>query len=370
MTGHPNDQADGFFDDGDDWARRQALGAYNDTWDFLFKLERHSGQKDWHAVRSDLANFKGDLPYHNFSDATFRAAAREGQIDILETMAAKNFRLPDDDAESLIGDLAVRHLPKAGDAIRFLLDHGCKGDQAVTGVAETGSAEMMEMLDRHGCNILLDGAAFELALHAGNAGVMKYLYDHGADIYTPAVVKGLHGGIEDWQKKYRDHAVGTPKLARTFHEALCHTDALRWEAYYFSVAPETPSLEDLRSRPDGVADKGITLLQLAARAGQIDGVFDSAARASRSFLTADDLLQSCEGGSSALTVLAARGEAHKIFDARLWWRSPEQPQKLYDSLKTLGVDAAVDPASFAAELQRYRLRISSPSAPRLKPRRP
>ena len=370
MKDDPRDQADGFFESDDDWARREAMGAYDDVWDFVFGIDRLGALGEWDEMRRDLEKFKGDIPYHHYSEKAFRNAAEAGRTDILELMLAKKFPLSADDGAELIGALAADHLPDGESAIAFLLQRGFRGDKAVFGVAAAGAPATMELLNRHGCDILMGGDAFPLALHAGNTGMMKYLYDQGADIYTPACVKGLYGGIENYQARNPDHVAGPAEPARKFHESLCDFDAGRWTAFYGAAAGPSPSLEEFRAVPDGVADRGITLLQLAARAGFIETVIDAALRESKNPLAADDLLRPSESGASALSVLAARGDAHKIFDARLWWRRPEEAEKLRGALTGWNAGGVLDPAAFAAELQRQRLKESAGSAPRLKIPRP
>jgi hypothetical protein len=362
MMPNPFDQADGFFDGPDDWAAREAQGAYDDTWDFIFGLERLSRLSEWGAMRSDLANFKGDIPFHDFSEKAFRRAAEAGQADILEKMYARNFRLSGDDAERLLEDLAGAHLPAADAAIAFLLKNGCKGDRAVRGVAACGSAETMDALNIKGCDILLGGEAFVLALQSGNTDMMRYLYEQGADIYTPGAVRGLYGGIEAFQSGNRAQVVSDAPHARKFHEELCNRDAGRWEPIYAAAAGTAPSLDDFRTMPNGVAGKGMTLMLVAAQAGCIESVIEVAAHETRNLLTAEDILRKSDSGASVLSVLAARGEAHKIFDARLWWRNPEDAKRLYEGLKALGADAAIDQEAFASDLQRYRLRTLAKQA--------
>ncbi|MEZ0226510.1 MAG: hypothetical protein ACAH83_18280 [Alphaproteobacteria bacterium] len=372
MGPDPYDQADGFHGDGpNDWAAREAQGAYDDAWDFIFSLERLSKLKEWDEMRKDLANFKGDIPYHDFSEKAFHHAAQAGQADILEKMYAKKFRLSPDDAETLIENLASFHLPQAEPAIGFLLENGCKGDRAVHGIAGTGTPAMMAILKEKGCDIQMGGDAFPLTLATGNTGMMKYLYEQGADIYTPSVVCGLYGGIEAFQSRNRDHVVSAAPDARKFHESLCDLDARRWAAFYATAAGNAPSLDDFRGLSDGAADRSMTLLQLAARAGCIESVVEVAARATANPLTAEDVLCKSDSGASVLSILAARGEAHKIFDARLWWRNPEEAKKLHDGLKALGADAAIDPSAFAADLQQCRLKeLAKTTRVSLKPRPP
>lgn len=371
MGPDPYDQADGFYDGPDDWAEREARGAYDDNWDFIFGLEQLSRQAEWDEIRKDLANFKGDIPFHDFSEKAFRRAAEAGQADILEKMYAKNFRLPGDDAERLMLDLAAGHLPAADAAIAFLLKNGCRGDLVVRGVAECGTPETMDALKEKGCDILLAGEAFPAALQAGNTGMMRYLYEQGADPYTPAAVRGLYGGIEAFQSKNPGHVVSAAPVARKYHSSLCDLDAERWTAFYACAAGNAPSLADFRALPDGVADRGMTLMQLAARAGCIESVVEAAARETANPLTAEDILRKSDSGASALSILAARGEAHKIFDARLWWRNPEDAKKLHEGLKALGAEAAIDPDAFAADLQQHRLKERAKTAHvSLKPRPP
>jgi hypothetical protein len=371
MGPNPYDQADGFYEGPDDWAAREAQGSYDDDWDFIFGLERLSKLKEWSEMRSDLANFKRDIPYHDFSEKAFRRAAEAGQADILEMMYARNFRLPDDEAERFVTDLAAAYLPAADAAIAFLLKNGCNGASAVRGVAAWGTPETMDTLKKKGCDVQLEGEAFPAALETGNTAMLRYLYEQGADIYTPAAVQGLYGGIEAFQSKNSGHIVNVAPVARKYHESLCDLDAQRWEAFYAASAGSAPSLDDFRAVPDGLADKGMTLMHIAARAGCIESVIETAARETAAALTAEDILRKSDSGASVLSVLAARGEAHKIFDARLWWRNPEDAKKLHDGLKILGAEAAIDLETFAAEMQRHRLKTRAKTAHvSLKPRPP
>ncbi|TAL39609.1 MAG: hypothetical protein EPN97_01970 [Alphaproteobacteria bacterium] len=378
MTPNPYDQADGFYggDEEEDegfgaWAEREAAGTYNDTWRLLYDLQKSAEKKNWDEMRRDIAAFKGDIPFQDLSLKAFRLAAAAGQLDIVKTMFDRKFRLMTEDGAAALEDLA-RH-PDSKPVIAYLLANKyAEPDQALSTVEAEGDPDMMEVFRKAGCDILRSGRAISHALHNGNVDMMQYLYKHGADIYRPSIVEGLYGGIESYQASNRDRVVSfnTAHIKQSFR-ALVEDDAKKWEYYYAIHVPPHPSLDDFRAVPPGVASKDMTLLQIAARAGCFADVMEAAARETKNPLTAEDMLRTDVSGASVLTVLATRMETAQAFDVRLWFRQPEEAAKLHEGLYSLGADVAIDPAAYAADLQRYRLKALAKTANvSLKPRPP
>lgn len=371
----PRDQADGFFggdpeDDTEDWwAAREAGGAYNATWSFLFDLQKAADRKDWGAARKKLAEFKDDIPFHDFSLKAFRNAAAAGQLDIVQSLFAHNFRLPAEDGAEALEDLARLH-PASKPVISYLLDNNyADPERALARIEAEGAPEMMEVFRKAGCDVHRSGRAISHAMHNGNIDMMRYLYAHGADLYRPSLVAGLHGGIEKYQESNRERVVSsnTSDIRKSFR-ALVDDDARQWEHYYAIHVPPHPTLDDFRAVPAGVADKNMTLMQIAARGGCFADVMEAAAKESKNPLTAEDMLRPDATGASVLTILATRLETEQAFDVRLWFRRPEEAAKLHEGLKPLGAEAAVDPAVFAADLQRYRLKaLAKLARPALRP---
>jgi hypothetical protein len=344
MSGHPNDQADGFFGNGED-----------DAWQFIFDLDSLSENGLWADMRARIAAFTGDIPFHDFSENAFRRAAAEGKTDIAGTMLSRGFFPPEDAGAALLLYLAERSPVRAAGVIGLLLGKGYDASGAIYAIAEHGAPETMEAFKKHGCDIL-SGGAFALSLHAGNAPMMRCLYNAGADLYAPAVVAGLYGGIETYQSANRDHVAGSPAAARAAYAALRDEDAMMWRRFFAATAPDVPSLDGFRAVPAGVARQEMTLMQIAARAGCCGDIVTAALRDEANPLTADDALRTDAGGASVLSILAARGEAEKLFDARLWWKRPGDAALLHAALKKIGADDVADPAAFAADIQRQRLR--------------
>ncbi len=365
MSRHPHDQADGFFDGGED---RQASRGDDAAWQLVFDLDDLSAKGLWADMRERLAKYADAIPYHDFSEQAFRRAALEGKTDIAETMLNHGFDLPADAGAAMIGELAGKGPLKAAAVIGLLLDQGYDAGEAIVGIAARGQPDMMAVLKKHGCDIL-QGDSFAVSLHAGNAAMMRYLFNAGADIYTPAAVSGLHGGIEKYQSA-NGRPAGTPDAARAAHAALWQEDERMWCQYYAATAGKGhPSLAELRAIPAGTASRSMTLMQVAARAGCFDDIVSAALRDKDNPLSADDVLRPAAAGASVLSVLAARGEAEKILDARLWWRRPDDAAKLPAALKEMGAEKLLNPAAFTADIQRMRLKnLAREANMRLRPK--
>jgi hypothetical protein len=376
MGPDPFDQADGFHGDGADdtgeWYETLGRGSVNTTWNFLYELQKSADRKDWSGVRRQIADFRGDIPFHDFSLKVLRSAAGAGHLDIVQALFSRNFRLAAEDGEEALEELA-RHHPASRPVIAFLIEnaHADPG-RALSAIAAEGAPEMMEIFRNAGCDILRSGRAMSHALHNGNIGMMKYLHAHGADLYSPLHVAALYGGIERYQtgKPGPVAPAGAAHIRQAFR-AMIDDDARQWLYYYAINVPPHPSLDDFRAVTPGVAGRNMTLMQIAARAGCFADVAEAAAKETKNPLNADDMLRSDTSGASVLAVLAARLEAGQAFDVRLWFRKPEEAAKLHDGLKQLGADMALDPAVYAADLQRYRLKALSKTARiSLKPRPP
>jgi hypothetical protein len=357
-------------DDAFNKAKAATGDVHDNTWNFLFTLREAARASDWARLAKLVNDAKGDIPYQQFSKEAVTLAAAAGEHATVKAIFAKNFRLPQADADELVETLALKHPTKALDTVQFLLAHNhAKPGRTVEKLAGIGEPAAMDIFRALGEDIFLGGGAFAAALHAGNGPMMAYLHGKGAEIFRPSTAAGLKGGIAEFQQK-NPHLVKLKGGESAFAERA-KAEAASWNFYYAYLSSDAKTLEDLREVPAGVAKQDMTLIQMAARAGSFDDVIKFALTEKDRPLRAADLTRKDKNGVSALSILVARGEEKMLVSARLWLQAPEEIAPLHAALKELRAESAMDFPALTAETQRERLKELAQSGRfTLKPNKP
>jgi hypothetical protein len=343
----PFEQADGYRDDFNG-------ASHDDTWNFLFTLREAARVSDWAKLEKLVKDAK-DIPYQQFSKEAVQMAAAAGQLEIVKTVFDKGFRLTAAEGAELVENLCLRHADMALPVVQHLLVQKlATSGKAVEKLCGVGDPAAMEIFRVRGEDIFLGGGAFAAALYAGNGPMMAYLHGKGAEIYRPSTAAGMKGAIADFQQK-------NPQLVKQKGGESALSDIMRrevqtWAHYYAYLSNGYDRLENFREIPAGLEKPNVSLLQLAARAGEFRDVIKAALKETEKPLRVTDLTRKDKNGVSALSILVSRGEEKLLLDVNIWKNAPEEIVPLHAALKELRAEAALDPAAFSAEAQRVRLK--------------
>jgi hypothetical protein len=338
-------------------------GGAQNAWHYWHGLRAKARLDQWDEVETLLAENAGiRLPYQDFVADVFHRAANQGRLTIVQTLFKRGFSLPEEEGAETIKRLAVFFPDKALPVAAFLCAHADEKD-ALYAVAARGNPSTMQAFQKAGCDVLTEGSSFFLAFYAGNADMLRYLGGQGANIYASSVIAGRYGrsGEMDAQK--------APE-ALLAYKWLLEEDLLSYRTYYAYIAPHQPDIAALRGVPPAVAEEGQTLLALAVRGGFMEDILAAAQKKDAPALRAEDFLRQDKKGLCPLAVLAARGELDKVFDVRLWQKSPAEAARLQAALKDFRAEAAVDMAKFNADLRLHHLQSQAKKSPLRLGRRP
>lgn len=352
----------------DDAFNRSAT--HDATWNLLFAIREAARANDWAKVKTMVDGAKGDIPYQQFSKETVQMAAAAGQDEIVKAIFGKKFRLPPAEGAEMVETLALKHADKALPSLQYMLamNYAPPG-KAVEKLAGTGEPAAMDLFRVRGEDIFLGGAAFAVALHAGNGPMMAYLHAKGAEIFRPSTAAGLRGNIAAFQQK--NPQLVKQKGGESAMADIIKAEAATWSYYYAYLSTDAKNLDSLREVPAGVAKQDMTLIQMAARAGSFDDVIKLALAEKDRPLLASDLTRKDKNGVSALSILVSRGEEKLLVNARLWLQTPDEIAPLFEALKELGAGDAMNFPALSAETQRERLRdMAQGGRFTLKPRKP
>ncbi|HYD19283.1 MAG TPA: hypothetical protein VEF76_12475 [Patescibacteria group bacterium] len=355
MAENPENQADGFRDDGaaDAFNPPAAFRPPGPSGYFHAQLLEAAKAKNWSEMQRLLdAQPAQNTAYNNTTAPAFRLAAQAGELKIVEAFFARGFNLIADEGAETLKELVAFYAPASLPVVDFLVRNGhADAAEAVRHVAEKGTPAIMEKLREAGADISA-GDSFSLAFYAGNLPMMTYLFQRDANIYSASVVAGLHGRREAFRARFGGPA--TPDVTEHY-QGLLKRDVQNWELYHAYICPNHPTLDDFRQVPYGVKEQGLTLLHLAARTGNIAELIVAADASEKDFLSAADLLVKDKNGVSPLAILAARGEEGCLFDPRLWHNNPSGLREINEALKDLSSAYPVPP-QMDLELQLYHLR--------------
>lgn len=343
----PFEQADGHRDDFNS-------ASHDETWNFLFSLREAARVSDW-AQLEKLVNSAKDIPYQQFSKEAVTLAAAAGQTDVVKTIFNKGFRLTEAEGIELVETLCLRHADKALPVVQHLLVNNlAKPGRAVEKLSSIGDPAAMEIFRARGEDIFLGGGAFASALYAGNGPMMAYLHGKGAEIYRPSTAAGVKGAIADFQQK--NPQLVKQKGGESALAGIMRLEVQTWAHYYAYLSHGYDKLKDFRDVPAGLAKPDVTLLQLAARAGEFGDVIKLALKEKDQPLRVADLTRKDKNGVSALSILVSRGEEKLLADVNIWKNAPEEIALLHAALKELRAERVVDIPAMTAEAQRLRLK--------------
>jgi hypothetical protein len=328
------------------------MTVYGNTYDFWHDIGRMSRQTDWIGIRRAFQeNPSCETAPHMFTDEVFDRAAAGGQVDILQEMIKRRYKLYKDEdidrGSELVARLAQYHADTAMPAIAFLVRGGhADPDSALCKIAAVGNLDLMRKMEDAGCHPLNGNTSFFLSFFNGHAGMMEYLYDRGANLYHSGVIAGIYK---------RRGELSDQSLAG--YENVLDRETQKYTALYEKHVLYTDTLDGYRRTVQG----GETLMQVAARAGYFSHVVEVAlGNGSSGGVTVDDLYAPSEGGVCVMSVLAARQELSSVFDPRLWAKDPADLQEAFNKLETINAAGAVDITPVLSEITRLRLQEQKP----------
>lgn len=325
------------------------MTVYGNTYEFWHDIGRMSRQTDWIGIRRAFQeNPACETTPHMFTDEVFDRAASGGQVDILQEMMKRRYKLyKDEDVDrgsELVARLAQYHADTAMPAIAFLVRGGhADPDSALCKIAAVGNVGLMRKMEDAGCNPLNGNSSFFLSFFNGHADMMEYLYDRGANLYHSGIVAGIYK---------RRGELSDQSLAG--YQQVLDKETQKYTALYEKQVLYTDTLEGYRR----VAQDGQTVMQIAARAGYFSHVVEVAVK--NPALTLDDLFAKSPDGTSVMSVLAARQELSLVFDPRLWAKDPSGLQEAFKKLDDIHAGGAFDITPVMSEITRLRLQEQKP----------
>lgn len=326
--------------------------------DLIDELQRAARLNQWHKAARLLAENKpADMFYSAQTADIFARAADAGELEIVKEFYRRAFRLPSAEGHITIERLIRHGGDKSADVAGFLIGAGhADAEPAVLAIVRDGSPAMIEKLKKQGADITARGASLSQAFYAGNIPAMRYLYSQGMSLYKPSVVAGLHGRRDN----FRFGGASNEEVTEAYRQ-LVHEDAQSLAYYCAYVTPAKPTLDDLRTVPEGMKAEDRTIMILLARTGQVEDILFAALKEDKNPIKVEDLLRQDREGVSVLSILAARGEAKKLLDARLWLHNPKGVEEINDALKDIRAGQNFDSKAFSQEVALHRLRKKADS---------
>lgn len=327
-------------------------------WKYWFDLKSSARTGQWEILRHQLAyEPEKPLPAHPFTIEVFHAAVNAGQSDILETLFERGFSL---DAETLgetIKRAALFYADSAASVVRAIRTHkpDAPTDDAAIAAAAKGRLDALRALADAGADVRAGNSAFFVALYSGQPAAMHYLHEKGANLYHPAMIAAQYGRRGELPAEKAAIAIAV------YHDLLAADN--EGVAFLYAASGSPPAnITDLRENVAGDADGVYTRLQLAVRAGQWGDVL-SAVKADKSqTLRADDFLAVDAGGQRAFDILAAQGKLAALFDSALWYRAPQEAEKLYAATEDFRAKGACDFTALVADMHRHEIADLTPPA--------
>ncbi|MBW7909668.1 MAG: hypothetical protein H3C49_00090 [Alphaproteobacteria bacterium] len=327
-------------------------------WKYWFDLKTAARAKQWDVLRHQLA-YAPDKPLaaHPFVTETFHAAANAGQDDILETLFERGFSL---DAETLgetIKRVAIHYTADAPGIVRAIRAHKPEAsvDDAVCTAAAKGRLDALQALDAAGADVRAGDSGFFVALYSAQPAVMHFLHEKGAQLYHPAMIAAQYGRRGELPAEKSAIAIDV------YHELLA-ADNEAAAVLYAASGPAPKNVTELRENVAGEGAQMFTRLQLAVRAGRWDDVLGAAKADTKQNLQADDFLMPDGGGQRAFDVLAAQGKLSSLFDAALWYRAPQEIEKIYAVTADFRAAAVCDFPALVAGMHRAQIDDIAPAA--------
>jgi hypothetical protein len=325
-------------------------------WQYLFALRSEARAGNWEALRHLLAQEAQEpLTSHPFALETFHFAANAGQADIVEMLLHHGLSLESETLSDTVRRLALYYTAAAQGVLRLLVSGSLAADAgpAVLAAASAGRLDALQALDAAGADVRAGESGFFLALYGGHPAAMHYLHEKGAGLYHPAVIAAQYGRRAELPGEKAEAVIAV------YHD-LVSAGNERFRALY-ADAGKPRDVQALREKTACDGDGFFTRLHLAVRAEAWGDVVLAARQDNAQSLKAEDFLQPDGHGLRALDILAAQGRLAGLFDAALWYRAPQEAEKLHAALQDFRAAAFIDMPALRAEMHRCELQDLAPA---------
>lgn len=325
-------------------------------WQYWFSLKTSARSEQWDVLRHQMA-YEPDHPLsaHPFLVDVFHAAANAGQGDIVETLFERGFSMGAETMRETVTRLAIHHTEKSGDVLRVLIKIGAETEDAAISAAAKGRLDALQILDAAGADVRAGNSGFFVALYSGQPAVMNYLHEKGAALYHPAVIAAQYG-------RKKELPADKANIALDVYRGLVGADNAGFAALYTDAGGAPANISALREQAADAQGAVFTRLQIAVRAGQWDDIRAAAQNDKTDVLRADDFLKPDAAGQRPFDLAAAQGALDKLFDAAMWYRAPQEMQKLYQSLGEIRAEKSVNLENLVADMHRREIGDILPAA--------
>jgi len=326
-------------------------------WQYWFALKSDARSGKWEMLRHRLgAEPDHPLPAHPFVTEVFHTAANAGQTDIVETLLERGFALDAETLAETVKRLALGYTAKADGVLRVLISGAAAANaaDAVISAAAKGRLDALTVLDAAGADVRAGDSGFFVALYSGHPAVMHYLYEKGAGLYHPAMIAAQYGRRSELPAEKAAIAIGV------YHDLVAQ-DNESTAALYADAGGAPTHVTALREKLADENGNIFTRLQIAVRAGRMDDIRRAAEGDAVHSLQAQDFLSVDGRGQRAFDVIAAQGNIAALFDAALWYRAPQELEKLHIALGDFSAAAAVNLSALVADMHRHELQDISPA---------
>lgn len=326
-------------------------------WQYWFALKSDARTEKWEMLRHRLgAEPEHPLPAHPFVAEVFHSAANAGQTDIVETLLERGFTLDAETLAETVKRLALFYTAKADGVLRVLISGTVSADpaEAVIAAAAEGRLDALVVLDAAGADVRAGDTGFFIALYKAHPAVMHYLYEKGAGLYHPAVIAAQYGRRGELPAEKAGIALGV-------YRELVAQDNEPAAVLYKDAGGAPANISALRETLADLGGHFFTRLQVAVRAECWDDIRRAAQGDMSENLCAQDFLAVDGKGQRALDVVAAQGKLSALFDAALWYRAPQELEKIYTALADFRASTAVNMHALTADMHRRELEEISPA---------